>query len=127
LPATQGVECWAGLGCSFCAADARIPLVLFRGSLLVALAAGVLTGCSVDRVEWESTGFVVEEVKRELDEKHHVAAPVVECIKREAGGAVWECRARAQRDEFECEVKVGPRETIRSVVCEPIREDGGAD
>jgi len=92
--------------------------VLARAGVVLFLAAGALTGCSVDRVEWESTGFVVDEVTRELDEKHHVRDPHVECIKREVGGAVWECRAVVGEAEYGCEVKVGPREAIRSLECE---------
>ena len=91
--------------------------VLGRATALLLIAAGTLAGCSIDRIEWESTGFVVEEVTRDLEEKHHLRDPKVECIKREVGGAVWECRARARHEEYECEVKVGPREAIRSLVC----------
>src|SRR5439155_6658437 len=66
--------------------------VLRRSGLLLALTT-LLAGCSIDRVEWESTGFPVEEVTHALKEENHVAHPAVECIKREAGGAAWECRA----------------------------------
>jgi hypothetical protein len=89
-----------------------------RRGLLLALSAGLLTGCSIDRVEWESSGFPVEEVGAELEHRHHAEAPRVECIKREVGGAIWECRAQAGEAEYECEVKVGPREAIRSLECE---------
>jgi hypothetical protein len=92
--------------------------VLGRATALLLIAAGTLAGCSIDRIEWESTGFPVEEVTRDLEEKHHLRDPKVECIKREVGGAVWECRARTEHEEYECEVKVGPREAIRSLLCE---------
>jgi hypothetical protein len=85
----------------------------------VLLSAGALSGCAIDRVEWESAGFPVEEVTRDLEEKHHAHDPKVECIKREVGGAVWECRATSAEATYGCEVKVGPREAIRSVECEP--------
>jgi hypothetical protein len=90
-----------------------------RNGLLLALTAGSLAGCEVDRVEWESAGFPVEEVTRTLEEEHGAEHPAVRCIKREVGGAVWECRAVAEAREFECEVKVGPREAIRLLECEP--------
>jgi hypothetical protein len=89
-----------------------------RGGLLLALCAGLLGGCSIDRVEWESSGFPVEEVGAELEDRHGAEDPRVECIKREVGGSVWECRARSGEAEYECEVKVGPREAIRSLECE---------
>ena len=93
-----------------------------RNGLLLALTAGSLAGCEVDRVEWESTGFPVEEVARTLEEEHDAGDAAVRCIKREVGGAVWECRAVAGEREFECEVKVGPREAIRHLECEPRHE-----
>jgi hypothetical protein len=46
----------------------------------------------------------------------------VECIKREAGGAVWECRAHAGKRKFECTVHVGPREKIRKLHCHEEHE-----
>ena len=52
------------------------------------LASLLAAGCSIDRIEWESTGFVVEGVTRELEEEHHLEHPIVECIKREVGGAL---------------------------------------
>ena len=94
-----------------------------RRGLLLALSAGLLTGCSIDRVEWESGGFPVEEVGAELEHRHGAEAPRVECIKREVGGAVWECRAQAGEAEYECEVKVGPREAIRSLECERVEAE----
>lgn len=94
----------------------------FRNGLVLVLTAGSLAGCEVDRVEWESAGFPVEEVARTLEEEHGVEDPNVRCIKREVGGAVWECRAVAEEREFECEVKVGPREAIRELECDARRE-----
>jgi hypothetical protein len=91
--------------------------MLRHGGLLLFLTTAFATGCSIDRVEWESTGFVVEEVERRLVEEHQAESPVVECIKREVGGAVWECRAHAGESQFECEVKAGPREVIHEVEC----------
>ena len=89
---------------------------------MVAAAAGAAAaGCSVDRIEWETSGFPVEEVTRVLEEEHHVADPAVRCIKREVGGSVFECRAEAAEAEYRCEVKVGIRERIKSIECE--RED----
>jgi hypothetical protein len=99
-------------------------MLRFAGLLLV-LATGLVTGCSIDRIEWESTGFVPEEVGRRLVEEHHVADPTVECIKREVGGSLWECRAQAGTTHFECEVKVGIREVIHEVDCEEVEEEGG--
>ena len=90
--------------------------MLRRSGVLVALAT-VLAGCSIDRIEWESTGFPIEEVTHVLNEEHHVAHPTVECIKREVGGALWECRAHARGREFECDVHVGVREKIRKLHC----------
>jgi hypothetical protein len=110
--------------------------VLRRSGLLVVLVAG-LAGCSIDRVEWESSGFPVEEVAGTLEQEHEAEHPEVECIKREVGGALWECRAHAGEQAFECEVHVGPREAIRKLHCaaeeheegeegEPANEEGGA-
>ena len=99
-------------------------MLRFAGLLLV-LATGLVTGCSIDRIEWESTGFVPEEVERRLVEEHHVEDPLVECIKREVGGSLWECRAQAGTTHFECEVKVGIREVIHEVECEEVEEEGG--
>jgi hypothetical protein len=98
-----------------------------RGGLLLVLSAGLLTGCSVDRVEWESRGFPVEEVGADLEQRHGAKAPRVECIKREVGGAVWECRARSGEARYECEVKVGPRERIRSLECGLSDEEPAAE
>ena len=101
--------------------------MLRYAGLLVALATVLATGCSIDGIEWESTGFVPEEVERRLVEEHHVEEPVVECIKREVGGAVWECRAHAGSVHFECEVKAGPREVIHEVECEQVEEEEGGE
>ena len=97
--------------------------MLRYAGLLVALATVLATGCSIDGIEWESTGFVPEEVERRLVEEHHVEEPVVECIKREVGGSLWECRAHAGSAHFECEVKVGIREVIHEVECEQVEEE----
>jgi hypothetical protein len=97
--------------------------MLRYAGLLVALAAVFATGCSIDGIEWESTGFVPEEVGRRLVKEHHVEEPVVECIKREVGGSLWECRAQAGSAHFECEVKVGIREVIHEVDCEQVEEE----
>jgi hypothetical protein len=97
--------------------------VRWRGGLLVLLITAPAAGCSIDRIEWEGTGFPVEEVARALEEEHHAVQPLVECIKREVGGSVWECRAQAGAAEFKCEVKVGVREKVRSLVCEPRHEE----
>ena len=95
--------------------------MLRRGGLLVALTALVAGGCAIDRIEWEQTGFAVEAATRVLEEEHHAEDPFVECIKREVGGAVWECRAHTAHDRFSCEVHAGPREKIHELECE--RED----
>jgi hypothetical protein len=100
--------------------------MLRYSGLLLFLATALATGCSIDRVEWESTGFVPEEVERRLVEEHHAEDPVVECIKREVGGAVWECRAHAGEARYECEVKAGPREVIHEVECEQEHEEAPA-
>ncbi len=104
----------------------QTPGMLRRAGLLVLLTL-CAAGCSIDRVEWESTGFVVEEVEHRLVEEHHAADPVVECIKREVGGAVWECRAHDGEAAFECEVKAGPREVIHEVECDREHEEEPAD
>ncbi len=95
-----------------------------RWGLLAALAIA-LAGCSIDRVEWESTGHVVDEARHALEEDHHAVEPVVECIQREVAGAVWECRAQAGGVEYECKVHVGIREKIHSLHCEPTHEEEG--
>jgi hypothetical protein len=93
--------------------------VVTAGRLLVlALAALVLGGCSIDRIEWESAGFPVEEVAHALEEEHGAEDPDVECIQREVAGAVWECRARAEGQGYQCKVHAGPRERIHEIHCE---------
>ena len=100
---------------------------MLRCALLLVLASGLVAGCSIDGIEWESTGFVPEEVERRLVEEHHVEDPSVECIKREVAGSVWECRAQAGTTHFECEVKVGIREVIHEVECEEEHEEGAEE
>jgi hypothetical protein len=100
-----------------------VRAVLVRSSVLVAVAAGMLAGCSIDRIEWESAGFPVEEVARDLEDRHGATDPHVECIKREVGGSRWECRASAAGAEFECEVEAGIRESIRSIDCNRTDEE----
>src|SRR3954454_1073303 len=97
--------------------------MLRRSGLLVVLTAVFAAGCSIDRIEWESAGFPVEEVRHALEEEHGAASPSVECIKREVGGSLWECRAHAGETEFECEVKAGIRETIHEIECEQKHEE----
>jgi hypothetical protein len=91
--------------------------VLRRGSLLFVLATLLTGGCSVDRIEWESTGFPVEEVRHTLEEEHGLESPAVECIKREVGGSLWECRAHDASAAYNCEVHVGIREKIHEIDC----------
>jgi hypothetical protein len=91
--------------------------------VVAAVAGAAAAGCSIDRIEWESSGFPVEEVAQVLREEHHVPHPAVECIKREAGGSLWECRAHAEGAEYKCEVKVGIRERIKSIECERKEEE----
>jgi hypothetical protein len=91
-----------------------------RTGLLLLVAAGVLAGCGI---RWESSGFPVEEVARALEEEHGAEEPEVECIKREVGGSLFECRAQAGEREFECEVHVGIRDRIHSIDCEPREEE----
>jgi hypothetical protein len=97
--------------------------MLRRVGLLVALTAFFTVGCSIDRVEWESSGFPVEEVRHALEEEHHAESPSVECIQREVLGAEWECRAHAAEAEFHCHVKAGPRDVIHEIECEQGHEE----
>jgi hypothetical protein len=97
--------------------------VLRRGGLLLALTAFLAAGCSIDRVEWETAGFPVEEVTRALEEEHHVERPVVTCIQREAAGSLWECRAHEGTAKFKCMVHVGIRSAIRRLHCEQEHDD----
>jgi hypothetical protein len=93
---------------------------VLRSGLLLVAAAGLLAGCGI---HWESSGFPVEEVAQALEEEHGAEHPAVECIRREVGGSLFECRAHAGEHEFECEVHVGIRERIRSIHCEPREEE----
>ena len=68
--------------------------MLRRGGLLVLLTAFV-AGCAIDRVEWESSGFPVEEVAHALEEEYGVSEPTVQCIQREVQGGEYECRAES--------------------------------
>jgi hypothetical protein len=94
--------------------------------LLIVVAAAV-SGCSIDRIEWERTGYAVEAATQTLEEEHGLEHPSVECIKREVGGAVWECRTLARHSRFTCKVHAGPREKIHEVHCHAEHEDGEAD
>jgi hypothetical protein len=94
-------------------------VVVIRSGLLLLAAAGLLAGCGI---RWESSGFPVEEVTRALEEEHGAEQPAVECIRREVGGSLFECRAHAGEREFECEVHVGIRERIHSIDCEAREE-----
>lgn len=83
----------------------------------------VVAGCSVDTVEWESTGYAVEAVEHHLAEEHSLEHPVVECIQREAQGALWECRAHEGEERFECEAHFGIRERLRGLECHREHEE----
>ena len=87
--------------------------MLYRAGALLVIAA-VLSGCGID---WEQSGYAVEAATGTLEEEYGVEHPRVECIKREVGGAVWECRTLADHGRFTCTVHVGPREAIRKVHC----------
>jgi hypothetical protein len=92
--------------------------VLRRAGLLIALTT-LLAGCSIDRVEWESSGFPVEEIAHVLEEEHGATDPVVECIQREAQGGEWECRAHTADGEFHCHATTNAaRERVYEVHCE---------
>jgi hypothetical protein len=93
--------------------------VLRRWGLLAALTSLLAAGCSIDRVEWESSGFPVEEVAHALEEEHGLAEATVECIQREVQGADWECRAHAPEGEYHCHAKTNwARETVKKIHCE---------
>jgi len=98
-------------------------VVLRRAGLIVVLSAA-LTGCGID---WEPTGFAVEAAAQTLEEEYGVEHPRVECIKREVGGAVWECRTLARHSRFSCTVHAGPREKVHEVHCHREHEDEPAD
>ena len=93
---------------------------VLRSGLLLVLTAGLVAGCGI---HWESSGFPVEEVTQALEEEHGAKHPAVECIRREVGGSLFECRADAGEREFECEVHVGIREKIHSIHCEAHGEE----
>jgi len=96
---------------------------VLRSGLLLVCAAGLLAGCGI---HWESSGFPVEEVTRALEEEHGAEHPEVECIRREVGGSLFECRAHAGERAFECEVHVGIRERIHEIHCEAHDEEPAA-
>jgi hypothetical protein len=100
-------------------------MLRLTGVLLV--LATSLAGCSIDRIEWEQTGYAVEAATETLEEEHGVEHPQVECIKREVGGAVWECRTTTASARYTCKVHVGPREAIRKVHCHGEHEEQGEE
>jgi hypothetical protein len=104
----------------------RRPFSVCRFGVLCALAT-VLAGCSIDRVEWESTGFVVDEARHALEEEHHAVDPAVQCIQREVQGAVWECRGHAGSEEYECTVHVDIHHEIHKLHCEREHEEDAPD
>ena len=96
--------------------------------LLLVVAALLAGGCSIDRVEWETAGFPVEDVAHALEEEHHAEDPAVECIQREVQGAEWECRAHAAGAEYHCHVTAfEPKERIYEIHCESGHEEGEAE
>jgi hypothetical protein len=99
--------------------------MLRRWGLLAALTSLLAAGCSIDRVEWESSGFPVEEVAHALEEEHGVEGASVQCIQREVQGADWECRAETAEGAYHCHAKANwPRERIRRIHCEAHHEEG---
>jgi len=99
--------------------------MLRRWGLLATLTALLAAGCSIDRVEWESSGFPVEAVAEVLEEEHGVSEPSVECIQREVQGADWECRAETSDGEYHCHVKANtPRELVYEAHCEAAHAEG---
>jgi hypothetical protein len=102
--------------------------MLRRAALLLVLIALSAAGCSIDRVEWETSGFPVEDVAHVLEEEHHASDPAVECIQREVQGAEWECRARSPDAEYHCHVTANqPRERIYEVHCESGHEEEASE
>jgi hypothetical protein len=101
--------------------------MLRLGGLLFLVAGLLVGGCSIDRVEWESSGFPTEEVRRALEEEHGIDKPSVACIQREVQGAEYACRAyAADGAEFHCHVRTNtPRGRIYELHCEA--HDGHAD
>jgi hypothetical protein len=76
--------------------------MLRRCSLILVLGGALLTaGCGID---WEREGPVQDEVRHYLAEEFGVKRAEVECIKREAMGAEYECRAETATASYECEV-----------------------
>ena len=61
-------------------------MLRLAGLLVIVVAGLVASGCSVDRVEWESSGFPVEEVRQALEEEHGAEGATVQCIQREVQG-----------------------------------------
>ena len=93
------------------------------GIATVAAAALLAVGCFPDQTTWQSTGPIVEEVRQVLVEEHHAKDPHVECIKREAQGAVYECRAETEDGEFECDVERSlPKQETKAHECHGGRE-----
>ena len=102
--------------------------MLRRWGLLATFTALLAAGCSIDRVEWESSGFPVEQVAQVLEEEHGVSEPSVECIQREVQGADWECRAETTEGEYHCHAATNqPRELVYEVHCEAAHGDGGEE
>ena len=97
--------------------------MLRLGALLVVVGALVAGGCGIDRVEWESSGFPVEEVGHSLAEEHGAHDPVVECIQREVQGGEYECRAHDATAEYHCHATTNtPRKRVYELECEAHHE-----
>jgi len=95
------------------------------GGLLTVFTALLAAGCSIDRVEWESSGFPVEEVTHVLEEEYGASEPTVQCIQREVQGAEWECRAETTQGEYHCHAATNtPRKRIYEVHCEASHAEG---
>jgi hypothetical protein len=94
------------------------------GIVTVAAAALLAAGCFPDQTTWQSTGPIVEEVRHVLIEEHHAKNPDVECIKREAQGALYECRAETAEGEFECELERSlPKQETKALECHGGHEE----
>jgi hypothetical protein len=91
--------------------------------LLAAVASFGAAGCSIDRVEWESTGYVVEAATANIEEEFGVEKPFVECIHYDSGASFWKCRAHAGAEAFKCKIVTGPREVVHEVECEREEEE----
>ena len=97
--------------------------MLRLGSLLVVIGALVAGGCAIDRVEWESSGFPVEEVRHALEDEYDAHDPVVECIQREVQGGEYECRAHDATGEYHCHTTTNtPRRRVYELECEAHHE-----